>query len=226
MKTLFFFLLSFSTTLLSAQNISFPVIKKSVDNLQGFLPKHWVIKSKSIGDLNGDRVSDLVMILEHKGLKPSTSDSNQEISNPRILLVFFKNVASGKYDLFIQNNSFIVSSNTGPIMDPETEVKVEISKGVLDIFMGYFHGNIDYNFRFLKNDLYLIHSTKRGVWVEESVEYKEEINFETKKTKTEETSMEDGRTKIKHVNLSIKSLKRLRDMKEMLSWEVLPGHYI
>lgn len=28
----------------------------------------------------------------------------------------------------------------------------------------------------------------------------------------EETGMEDGKTKIKHVNLSIKSLKRLRDM--------------
>src|SRR4030095_5901566 len=70
------------------QTFSYPVFKDSGKVVQDFIPANWFLKTKATGDLNGDSIPDLALVIENKDrnkkIKPEGSIRN---AGPRILLI-------------------------------------------------------------------------------------------------------------------------------------------
>ena len=91
--------------------INFP---KKADKIEDFIPKGWKSIIIKKGDLNKDKIDDVVLIIEKNDPKnfkkiEESSRSNPMNFNPRIILVLFKDKNS-KYTLVAKNDkNFIVS---------------------------------------------------------------------------------------------------------------------
>lgn len=140
-------------------------------NEMDFVPKNWKIIAKAEGDLNTDRIADLVLVIEdtkkknilsnNDGLGASTLNTN-----PRLLLVLFKN-NKNKFYLNEKNRINIPSEGNlenACLEDPFLSSKgIEITKGLLKLSLRYWlscgsweMNVIDYTFRLKNNQFELI----------------------------------------------------------------------
>ena len=73
------------------QSFSYPQFKQPVTSLTSLVPAKWKIKIKASGDLNGDKIADIVLILEYKSAVKETRPNHAlNQGHPRILLILFK----------------------------------------------------------------------------------------------------------------------------------------
>ena len=139
-------------------------------NEMDFVPKNWKIIAKAEGDLNTDKIADLVLVIEdtkkknvvsNDGLGASTLNTNQ-----RLLLVLFKN-SNNKFYLDEKNKINIPSEGNlenSCLEDPFLSSKgIEITKGLLKLSLRYWLScgswemNVnDYTFRLKNNQFELI----------------------------------------------------------------------
>jgi hypothetical protein len=139
-------------------------------NEMDFVPKNWKVIAKTQGDLNADKVDDLVLVIEdtnkenfisNDGLGETTLNTN-----PRFLLVLFKN----------SENKFYLDKKNKIAIHPEGDIEstcledpflsgkgIQISRGLLKLSLRYFLScgsweiNVnDYTFRFQNNQFVLI----------------------------------------------------------------------
>lgn len=219
MRVLLFMICLFSTMLLPAQDFSYPVLKTSGKNVEEFTLPKWFIKDSAQGDLNGDKRPDLAVVLEYKDtIQELRPDGFENWGSPRILVVLLRSAKTAGYDLLVQNNTFITRYGEGG-MSSDAYKKVRISKGILQLDVEFVRGGAAYKFRFQHNDLYLIGATTGGV--SGGIVENFDVNFLTKKAKIEKGSLEEDKWQTKWVNISIKQLRRLREMKMMFDWEVV-----
>lgn len=223
LKTYCFFILLFSTSLLHAQKFTYPNIKPSAKTLQDFISDDWIIKDSAHGDLNGDKLPDIAAIIEYKNtIKEFRPNGDLNEGAPRVLIIFLKNKI-GSYNLFLQNNTFITRYGEGG-MSNDAYGEITIGKGILEIIVQFTRGHCSYKFRMQNNELALIGATNNGV--SGGKFYGLNVNFLTKKAKIEEGNIEDENLKVKWVNVTIKKLKLLKNLKMILSWQVVKGQYI
>lgn len=191
-----------------------------------FLVPNWFIKDSTRGDLNGDYLDDIAFVLEYKDTilerRPDGGDNN---GSPRILVVLIQNDKSGLYRLLVQNNTFISRYGEGG-MDPEAYRAIKIDNGALDVEFAFLNGRASYKFRYQKQkgDIFLIGATT--VWVSNGIIYAFDVNFNTKKAKIENGSISDEKKKIKWINLQNIHPRKLRNMTQVFSWEVVKDQYI
>jgi hypothetical protein len=224
MKHSLFVLFIFCTLRLSAQNFSYPKIAIADQSLDGFIPKNWFLKDSAVGDLNNDSLSDIALVIEYKDtIQERRPDGEVNRGSPRILAVLLKDAKTGQYKLFLQNNTFIIRYGEGG-MDPEAYGEVSISKGILKIFVSFLRGNATYKFRMQNGDLYLIGGSTGGV--SGGRYYGFDANFNTRRAKVEEGPIDADETKVKWVSLPKAPLKKLREMKMVLRWEVVKDQYL
>ena len=109
-----FFILSLILFIFYSFNLFALNFPKKADKIEDFIPKGWkniIIKK---GDLNKDKIDDVVLIIEKNDPKnfkkiEDSPRSNPVNFNPRIILVLFKDKNS-KYTLVAKNDkNFIVS---------------------------------------------------------------------------------------------------------------------
>lgn len=102
-------------------------------------PKGWRIEHRLMGDLSGDGVADVVLILRqndpanvvrNEGFGPDTFDTN-----PRLLIVGLGR--DGGYDLVVHNHTFIARPPV-PVMEDVLEAAPEIRDGTLSIPLHFF----------------------------------------------------------------------------------------
>ncbi len=209
---------------LNAQDFSYPTLPISGQQVNDFVPKHYFIKDSAIGDLNADLINDIALVIEYKDTIPERRpDGELNQGSPRILVVLIKNHKINHYDLFLQNNTFIIRYGEGG-MDPEAYGELNISKGILQILISFLRGTVIYKFRMQQGDLCLIGGTTRGV--SGGTYYSFDANFSTFKAKIEEYSIEDKQSKPKWIVLPKIPLKKLREMKMPLQWEVVKNQYL
>jgi len=136
-----------------------------------FVPKNWKIIAKAEGDLNADKVADLVIVIEDTKKKNILSNNDglgasALNTNPRLLLVLFKN-SKNKFYLDEKNRINIPSEGNleNPCLeDPFLSSKgIEITKGLLKLSLRYWLScgswemNVnDYTFRLKNNQFELI----------------------------------------------------------------------
>ncbi|RYE19690.1 MAG: hypothetical protein EOP45_12240 [Sphingobacteriaceae bacterium] len=198
------------------QKFSYPTFIRSCNNIKEFVPKGWTILETTNGDLNGDRINDLVAILEYKHkISESRPNDISVVTNPRVLLIFFKN-SKGNLDLKLQHNTFILRNGED---SKEVYPELAIKKGVLSVHYDLFHDYPTYKFRYQNNDFYLIGATVGGVhgglWSED------DINFSTKDFYTTSYYVEDEQNKkVKHLHLKDLKPLKLKDFKMPLTYKI------
>ena len=200
-----FLILSLSLFIICSFNllaINFPVKANKVEE---FIPKGWKSITIKKGDLNKDKIEDVVLIIEKNDSKNiKKSESTYETSvvhnfNPRIILVLFKDKNS-KYNLAAKNeDGFIVSEGrsyeegfeklSSPNLNGKLSDSVSIKNNTLYIYT-YFEAtksssSTEYIFRYQNNRFELIglevNTDGAGGGYLESSNYS--FNFSTKKLK-------------------------------------------
>jgi len=120
--------------------VAFPAIPAQAPTKEGFVPKGWMVEKEGRGDLNGDGVPDLMLVLhmndpknviENDGLGPDQLDTN-----PRMLVVVFADKAASKYSSALADHT-LIPRHTIPVMDDPLE-NVAIVKGTLQVSLTSF----------------------------------------------------------------------------------------
>ena len=144
-----FFILSLILFIFYSFNLFALNFPKKADKIEDFIPKGWRSIIVKKGDLNKDKIDDVVLIIEKNDPKnfkkiEDSSSSNPVNFNPRIILVLFKDKNS-KYTLVAKNDkNFIVSpgyaseegleSLDSPDYDDNLSKAVTIKNNTLRIF--------------------------------------------------------------------------------------------
>ncbi|MCF3107169.1 hypothetical protein LL912_00075 [Niabella sp. CC-SYL272] len=162
LKTAFFFVAAIYVQYTAAQPGTLP------DGLKTAIPKGWVSDTLIMGDLNKDRLPDLVWVIRntsaanfkiHSGLGQDTLDLN-----PRRLLIYFKE--GDGYRKILNTDQFLPSVNSADnpcLSDPFADGSIGIVKGVLKMGFHYWLScgsyevtDWNYTFRFQNGRLELI----------------------------------------------------------------------
>jgi len=156
----FIFLILTSLTS-SAQSFVFPKFEKTVSSVGNLDPTRWHIKDSVSGDLNKDGRPDLAMVLEYADTVREMRLYDSNTAHPRILLVLFRDSATGGYRPICQNNTFIIREGEGGMLD-DPYGDLRIKNNILTVSIEFLHEAVEYKFRWQKGDIYLIGASDYG----------------------------------------------------------------
>lgn len=191
-----FFILSLILFIFYSFNLFALNFPKKADKIEDFIPKGWKSIIVKKGDLNKDKIDDVVLIIEKNEESYQTSPENH---NPRIILVLFKDKNS-KYTLAAKNDKgFIISPGEAyesglqnlesPDFDNDLSKSVTIKNNTLRIFtfaeLTRSSGSSIYVFRYQNNRFELIGLENQNIFANaEYIDtYNYSFNFSTKKLK-------------------------------------------
>lgn len=236
MKHLLTLLLLLSIGFASGQNFQYPKVIKEGKTSSDFIPDGWMLRDSVSGDLNKDKHKDMVIVLQHKDsitlISQDGSFADTVRTQPRILLILFRDTMNNKFVLIEQSNSFILNHDNPMMDDPYQSVK--ISKGILEIDFQLFYNmgswittTTSYKFRYQNNDFELI-GADNNMFNRASMNYEDySYNFLTKKwsyTKGEDDSKQ--KPKIEWNTIDLKELKTLKTLISPYLWEVTKDIYL
>ena len=203
MKRKYFFF-SFLLFIFCSFNLLAENFPQKASKVEDFIPKGWKSIIVKKGDLNKDKIDDVVLVIEKNNPKnfkkiEDSSRSNPMNFNPRIILVLFKDKNS-KYTLVAKNDkNFIVSpgyaseegleSLDSPDYDDNLSKAVTIKNNTLRIFtfaeLTRSSGSSIYIFRYQNNRFELIGLENQNIFANaEYIDtYNYSFNFSTKKLK-------------------------------------------
>lgn len=121
--------------------VAYPKLPAQAASAAGFAPKGWPVEQEVKGDLNGDGIDDLVLVLRNTDprnvITHDGMGQNPFNSNPRILVVAFGAPAGG-YSLAAENHDLIPRPESPTLEDPLGEGELTIAKGVLKLKLHFF----------------------------------------------------------------------------------------
>jgi hypothetical protein len=216
-----------------------PTIKSEGKSIDDFVPNKWKIIKTATGDLNKDNVDDLALVIQETDFNKIVINDGMGIdtldTNPRILIVLFKDTLANEFKLKAVSRTFILNHNSPTMDDPFDGIM--ISKGILGIGFHFWYSSgswyqtsLEYKFRFQKNDIFLIgaefHEIDRGT----TEGLKRSFNFLTKKMSETKITFENDqngeqveKSETEWRNLEIKELKTFKTLTRPLKWTVAPG---
>lgn len=196
-----------------------------------FIPKGWKTLKKETGDLNNDKLKDIVLIVEENNkenvIKNESLGSSTLNLNSRGIIILLKNKSS--YTKALENYDFIPSENDEEspcLSDPLTEGGLNITNGILTITLNYwyscgswFTNSNSYKFRYQENKFKLIGLDCREMHRASGEATEISINFLTKKKKvtTGINEFNESTPKVKWENIKLSHLYDLNISKEILS---------
>ena len=159
--TILFFLNAAS---LFGQNFVYPTINKKGKFIKDFVPSGWIILDSATGDLNNDNQYDAAVILQHIDctliIEKDDDFEDSVVTQPRILILLFKNAKDNFLNLIEQSNTFILTHNNPFTDDPYQSISIK--KGILQIDFywyptsGNWFNSTDYKFRYQEKKFFLI----------------------------------------------------------------------
>ena len=232
MKHLLTSLLFLIPLILSAQEN--PMVNASVAALaRPFVPIGWKVIATAKGDLNKDAAEDIAVVIENTAKNNIITNTEEDAlpktfnTNPRHLLILFKNSTGEGYSLEASNESFIPPQDNPEmpcLVDPFVEAGgLEVENGTLQItfqaFMscgGWAMDTNTYTLRYQDGTFVLIgydnHSGNRAT----GEIYETSINYLTKKKSTTEGGNlfdeEKDKPKTTWQNITVTKLLTLADL--------------
>jgi hypothetical protein len=211
------------------QTFLYPAIKSNGQSIADFIPVGWSVLDSVYGDLNNDGLKDAAIILQHKDSVSIVNTSEDTVwTQPRILLVLFKNTANNKFSLIEQSNSFILNHDNAVMDDPYKGIAIE--KGVLKIDFHLFYSmgswystNSAYKFWYDGKEFKLIGADLSTIH-RATLDYEDySYNFLTKKRSYSKGNEEKGTKKTTLKSFALTSFKTFKTFKEPYSWKIEAG---
>jgi hypothetical protein len=208
------------------QDFTYPAIKSIGQSIIDFIPAGWIVLDSAYGDLNNDGVKDAAIILQHKDSVLLVNSSEDTVmTQPRILLLLFKNRANNKLSLIEQSNSFILKHDNAIMDDPYQGILIE--KGILKIDFHLFYNmgswystSSTYKFRYDGKDFKLIGADYTTIH-RATLDYEDySYNFLTKKRSYSKGNDQSGIKKTTLKTFALTPLKTFKTFKEPYSWEI------
>ncbi len=232
MRIILTLLLTFTSALLFGQGFSYPAIKAKGQRVDDFIPTGWIILDSARGDLNRDNLIDVAIILQHKDSIAVVKDvEDTVITQPRMLIILFKNSADNSFTLIEQSNSFILNHESATMDDPFDEFN--IYAGILEIKFRLFYNvggwhasTASYKFRYQKREFVLIGADYFSIH-RATLEFEEySYNFLAKKRSLTKGNEDKGLKKTTWKSLNIATLKTLKTFAEPFTWQVETDVYL
>ena len=120
-----------------------PVVAASARGAAGFAPRGWAIEAQRTGDLNGDRILDLLLVLQSRD--PVNVITNERLgvskldTNPRLLVVATGRRGGGFARALV--NETLIPRWTNPQIDdafPEVAERLAIRRGAFVVPLHFF----------------------------------------------------------------------------------------
>jgi hypothetical protein len=218
--------LTVSVTISFAQDFRYPTIRSTGKTIPDFIPAGWTILDSAAGDLNKDGRTDAALVIQHQDSILLLNDlEDTALSQPRILLIVFREASGNSFFLVERSNSFILKHDNSAMDDPFKGIS--IAKGILELDFTLFYNmgswytsNSSYKFRYngkmfqlIGADTYTIHRASLDF---ESFSY----NFLTKKRIQTKGSEEKGTRKTNTKTLTLPSMMTFGTFKQPYTWEV------
>jgi hypothetical protein len=206
------------------QNFTYPTIHEIGKTLHDFYPPGWILLDSAMGDLNNDRLTDAVLILQYMDSVTLQKDGEMINTQPRIMLILFKG-SDGGFTLKERTNSFILSHDHPNMDDPYQDIQIE--KGVIKIQFKLFYSAGGwkstsglYKFRWNSNDFSLIGAELKTV-NRNNLDYTyRSYNFLTRKGVFTSGNEDQGTKKTLVTPLEVTSLQTLKTFQKPFSWEL------
>lgn len=219
-KSLYILILFYSIIAISQQN-STP---------EQFVPKGWKTIKKETGDLNNDKLNDIVLIVEENNkdnfIKNQSLGNTTLNLNPRGIIILLKDKSS--FTKVLENYSFIPSENDEEspcLADPLLEGGLDITNGVLTISLNYwyscgswFTNTNSYKFRYQENKFKMIGLDCSEMHRASGDATEISINFLTKKKKvtTGLSEFKESKPKVKWETIKLSHLYDLNISREII----------
>ncbi len=212
------------------ENRDYPVPVKSGKKVADLVPAHWQIMDQAKGDLNGDKVDDLALVV--KGNLAKFKQKNTGLgtdmfdTNPRMLLVYFKNPQSNEFKLVESSNTFIQIPDA-PTMDEPFD-GVGINKGLLNCVFKVFYSagswgtsNTCYKFRYQNNHFVLVGADSTDAMRNTGETNTYSFNFLTGKMSRQTGNLfNDQKSKTIWKRIPHNQLKPLSSFKRIYEWKI------
>lgn len=212
-----------------AQSFAYPVIASEGKSVADFIPNGWAVLDSTSGDLNGDRISDMAVVLQCNKVQKFLNDGDTTVAQPRILIVLFKQ--GNAWKLAEQSNTFILMHDN-PNMDDPFESLV-INNGNLNLLFRLWYSmgswyitKTEYEFKYEKGDFNLIsafnYSLHRATADFEELHY----NFIDGKFSVSKGNEESGKAETKWYKLPEGKLKTLKELEKPYEWNIVDLYYL
>ncbi len=208
------------------QGFSYPLIQSKGKTINDFAPVGWTVLDSAYGDLNKDGLNDAAVILQHKdSITILNGEDDSVLTQPRILLLLFKNAVDNEFQLAEQSHSFILKHDNSAMEDPYEGLT--ISKGIVEIKFHLFYNmgswyvtNAVYKFRYQQGQFVLIGADNFS-FHRASHDYEDYIyNFLTKKRILTKGNDNNNTKTSTSKAIPVPTLKTLKTFSEPFTWEV------
>lgn len=222
MRALLTLLFLCTSYIVFAQEFHYPKYSSAPQSLVSILGRNWKIKDSTSGDLNGDHLRDVVLILQYRDSIIMHKDEDLSISMvPKILLILFRN-KDGLFKPVLQNNTLISGDVIGESGD--AIIDLNINKGIFTIDFDMIHSYAEYSCRYINNTFYLLRAhTSEHSGDTYSVF---DIDFTTGHALSENGHPDSEKSNVKRYKIPAKPTIRFDSIKELFSIEVVKDKYI
>ncbi|HEY0027300.1 MAG TPA: hypothetical protein VGC35_05475 [Allosphingosinicella sp.] len=145
--------------------VDFPSLPDIAANASAFAPRGWAVETQVRGNLNGDSLPDLALVLTRGDTAPRQGQREAN-PNPRMLVVAWGR-ATGGYALAIRNTAFLPRKRppNGLSSDWVTfeDGSLEVDHGRLRVTIEYLRGHRSFSFGWRQGALRLIGFDTVGV---------------------------------------------------------------
>jgi len=214
----------------------YPQIEKYGQKVEDFIPKNWKLMEKALGDLNGDKAQDCVLVV--KGNDAKFLNKNEGLgedpydTNPRMLIILFKDTVENRYELAEKSNTFVFVPDSPTMSEPFQSVQIKNGVLQLDFEEWYSAGSwgtsqASYKFKYINKEFALIGADKTESMRNSGETETRSYNFLTnKRSITIGNFTKDAKGKPKWKTYKVGKLKTFRTFPKPFDWEIEKDYFI
>ncbi|HEX2948344.1 MAG TPA: hypothetical protein VHV83_02040, partial [Armatimonadota bacterium] len=219
----------------NAEQFAYLQTPESFQSIQEFIPPGWVLLDSTAGDLSHDGIDDLALVMQyHDSILIDIGDVWGVVpTQPRILVIAFRDSANGQYKVMEQSNTFILRNEISNMIDPFQNISVQ--DGALEIAFSFFctmggwgATNLSYQFRYQNAEFELI-KAHIYYWMRNTGENEDtEYDFEKKRIKRTigNNSEDEAQAKVKWSDIHLAKLRNLKTFRRPYTWEIKHGYQL